>query len=286
MIEHDTEAQTTERLRRARARAALSAAPETAARLRAKGIPTDGRTEADVLPEWRTPLLTEPVDAADTLFVALRDWAEIWAARLGIEAPTPGVWMRRDGTPLGFHAGTSPEQASLLVTSVAAWMLTHEEAIAAHPGAKEFHDAVARAVWSMRTKSGTRFQPVTQWSDRACPVCNSSEVRGEFFGEPMESAEARGEDLVSEVEGVTVRCAYCGWKPDARHGSLGRWLAGDGSKPNRNAPERQDFDLEFWTIAQAAKHFGSPRRPSASTFATASPPTGSCSAPPTLSPRS
>jgi len=251
----ETEAQAAERIRRAKARAALSAAPETAARLRAKGIPADGRTEADVLPEWRTPILTEVVDAADALFVALRDWAEIWAARLHLEAPTPGVWMRRDGTPLGFRAGTTEEQASLLVTTVAAWLLLHDEEIATAPGAAEFHEAVVAAVWSLRTKSAFRTAVVT-WSDRACPACRSDEVRGEFFGEPMEAAEARGEDLLEEVKGVAVSCAFCGWTAEAHPSSIARWLAGDATKGNRNHPDRQSFDDEYWSIDQAARHFG------------------------------
>jgi len=258
MIQQETEQQIADKVRRAKALAALRAAPETAARLRASGIPSDGRTEADVLPEWRTPLVTGDVDAADALFIALRDWTEIWAARLHLEAPTPGAWMRRDGTPLGFRAGTSPEVASLLVTSVASWLLYHEAEIAAAATAKEYHDAVTRAVWSQhdRTPSARRSKIVSEASDRSCPACGADEVRGEFFGESLEAAEARGEDLVDEVAGVTVRCAYCGWKPDARLSSVARWLSGDASKSNRNTPERQDFDLEYWTIDQAAKHFG------------------------------
>jgi hypothetical protein len=255
----ETEAQAAERVRRARARAALRAASETAARLRAAGLPSDGRTEADVLPEWRTPLVTDAVDAADALFVTLRDWTEIWAGRLHLEAPAPGAWTRRDGTPLGFRAGTSQETASLIVTSVASWLLFHEDAIAAADGAAEYQVAVARAVWSQRDRTATttsRRRIVMEASDRSCPVCGLDEVRGEFFGEPMESAEARGEHLLEELDGVGVRCAYCGWKPDATLSSVARWLSGDASKHNRNAPERQDFDLEYWSINQAAKHFG------------------------------
>jgi hypothetical protein len=258
VIEQETEQQAAERVRRAKAIAALRAAPDTAARLRASGIPSDGRTEADVLPEWRTPLRTADVDAADALFVTLRDWTEIWSGRLNLETPTPGAWMRRDGTPLGFRAGTSPETASLLVTSVAAWLLVHEDEIAKAPGAGEYHDSIVRAVWSQhdRTPVVNRRRIIGDASDRSCPVCGFDEVRGEFFGEPLEAAEARGEDVVDEAAGVTVRCAYCGWKPDARVSSIARWLSGDASKSNRNAPDRQDFDLEYWTIQQAAKHFG------------------------------
>jgi hypothetical protein len=229
VIEQETEARAAARVRRVRARAALRAAPETAARLRAVGVPSDGRTEADVLPEWRTPLMTDVVDAADALFVALRDWAEIWAARLKVQPPAPGAWMRRDGTPMGFRAGTSPEVAALLVTSAAGWLLIREETISETAGAAEYETAVARAVWSWRSAAGmaTRRLQVTDWTTppRLCPVCGEDQVRAEFFGEPMEAAEARGENLLDEIAGVGVRCAHCSWQAEARPSQIARWLS-------------------------------------------------------------
>ncbi len=220
----ETEEQAAERIRRARARAALRAAPETAARLRAAGLPADGRTEAGDLPEWRTPLITDPVDSADRLFVQLRDWAEIWASRLDVDdAYLPPVWALGDGTPRGFRAGTGPVAASTIVHRVTSWLIDLEERISAAPGAEFYFDDVTKAVWPKRTAA--RMHPINVDPPRPCPNCGAEEVRGVFFGEPMEAAEARGEELLSELEGVGVRCAACGWQPELRASQIARWLS-------------------------------------------------------------
>lgn len=233
----ETEEQAAARLRRVRSRKALSTAPEVAYQLRWDGTPLDGRTERGWLPGQSTPLLTGITDAADELYVALHSWVTIWA--MAIEQPAPAGWLWRDaiaGVPLGFRAGTDPETASNLVRSASAWLLWHETEIDALAGAPDYQDAVTSLVWDLRAAAGLiqvrQLATVSETSTRPCPVCGELQVRAEYFSEPLTAAVARGEQLLDATEGISVRCAHCGWSPERTAAGklitslkIARWLS-------------------------------------------------------------
>ncbi len=245
----ETEAQAAARIRQTRARKALAAAPMLAYQLRWDATPLDGRTEGGILREFRTPMMTGITDAADELYVELQRWVLEWAVELQVPSPAGWSWRNiRTAEQLGLRAEASPETAHNLVTSSSAWLLWHENAIAKLDGAGAYQDDVATLIWSLRAAAGMirphRRSEVVTISTRRCPnpLCNSDEVRVEYFGEPMAYAIARGERLsptpigseseeqaanyfASAIAGVSVRCAVCGWEPELKPSKIARWLS-------------------------------------------------------------
>jgi hypothetical protein len=247
-------------LRARRARVALSLAPELAEHLRSLLTPSDGRTERGERPTDRTPLLTGVDDDADELYVGLLEWVDFWADALQLVKPTRGVlaWRNlqvshrsagyRDGQLLGFRAGTSPRVARTLVQSLSSWLLRIDERrLEGHWSTREFQDHVTWQVWSLRAASGlTAARPAREASDRPCPVCKTFSMRAEFFGGTVGAAELRGEldvagvatrderldptspagrRILSAVDGVAVRCSYCGHVVKPTAGTIAGWLS-------------------------------------------------------------
>jgi len=269
----ETEEQAAARIRRMRTRKALAAAPELAHQLRWDSVPLDGHTERGWLPAQRTPLITAAVDASDYLYAHLHGWTAYFADQLQIVGPTAYGWRNLhdpDAPLIGLSADASPETAHALVTSAAAWLLWHENAIADHEDAAEYQGAVAFVVWGLRAQAGL-IQPrrnthvkrtdITEYSTRPCPNCTALEVQVEYFGEPMESAESRGERLdptpyenetdeqalnqfAQAIAGVTVRCTHCGWSPQLTPSKIARWLTPEAINPRGPVPVEEQPSLK------------------------------------------
>lgn len=227
-------------LRARKARKALELAPDLAAHLRALMLPSDGRTEVGDSPELRTPLLTGVTDAADGLLRQLLEWADWWSKRLDIDGPVAASFARHDyqGShasmgfsdfeSVGFRAGTSPEMAAAIVRALVVWLLVHDdEMIVADPfWAGLYQDDVSKLVWRLRAESGqSPARPAREPSARPCPVCGELAMRAEYFGSSFQAAELRGEQLLNAVEGIDVRCGYCGHVETASATRIARWLS-------------------------------------------------------------
>jgi hypothetical protein len=242
-------------LRAQRARTALRMAPDLAAHLRTMLTPSDGRTEPGELPELRTPLLTDVADAADELFAVLLEWATAWAITFDETEPVAAAYAHRnyqdshpgeghrDARLEGFRAGTTPKQAAALTRAITAYLLPRHDAIAEQPAAPVYFDEVTALVWRLRSASGlTKPHPTREPSPRPCPLCGEYAVRAEYFGGTFLAAEKRGERLsayarrgetpedassafMKAVDGVEVRCSFCGWEADARPSKIAKWLA-------------------------------------------------------------
>lgn len=238
------EALAKEALRAHRARKALAAAPELAEHLRALMLPTDGRTETtarDVTREDRstfgspaigaspTPLLTAVADAADELLVDLSTWSTFWALELQKPAPAVSMWRIADGGERGFHANVTPTAARLQVSAISSWLLWNDEEIAVHEVAGEYQDGVSELVWRLRSASGLtspkRGSGIREKALLECDRCHELEMRVEYFGGAIAGAELRDEDLASNVQGIEVYCAHCGWKPETSAAKLLKWLS-------------------------------------------------------------
>jgi hypothetical protein len=248
----ETDEQKATRIRRVKARKALTAAPGLAYQLRWDSTPLDGRTERGWLPELRTPLLTEITDAADYLYTRLHGWVGYWAGQLDVVLPVAYGWrnlQHPDAPLLGLSSAATPETAHNLVTSVSAWLLWHENDIEALRSGEviDYLDDVPATIWNLRQNTRVKQAEITEPSLRTCPR-GHLDVQIEFFGEPMESAEARGERLdvaarVGETEehalnefalviaGITIRCTRCGWSPPLTASKIARWLTPDAINP-------------------------------------------------------
>lgn len=187
----------------------------------------------------------------------LQSWVDDFSKQMGNQGPRVGAWRNgqtasanaqnagrfSETDHLGFRAGTTPERASLLTSTLASWLLWHEHDIQDLAGADDFQDEVAQLLWSLRWVAGMSDPRVREVSPRACPICGELEVEARFFGEPFEAAERRGEFVVvataderrnarglvgrrilDAVEGVSVRCGHCGWTASPRAAEIVRWL--------------------------------------------------------------
>jgi hypothetical protein len=242
-------------LRAKRARKALAFAPELAAHLRSLLTPSDGRTERGELPELRTPLLTGVADAADELLARLLEWATWWAGELRVDLPVAWSFAKRnyqdahpsagyrDVDAQGYRANVDARTAAAIMRSLVIWLIQHEEAIADHPRAGDYQDDVSALVWSLRAASGlVPDRPMREPSPRPCPVCGELAMRAEYFGSPFQAAVLRGERLspapsvdeteeqatnrfMRAVDGIEVRCEYCGHVEAASATRIARWLS-------------------------------------------------------------
>lgn len=243
------------RVRATKARKALAAAPELASHLRSLLEPADGRTEGGVLPEMRTPLLTDVTDSADELVRVLAEWGIYWATELGYDQPTALSFLRRDyqdshesrghtdASIIGFRAGTNSSTARAIVWSLAVALQLGDDEREGHRMTDWYHDEVARLVWRLRMASRlSPAKPLRESSPRPCPVCGEYAMRAEYFGSSFPAAEARGERLVPTprvneteeqathaflraVDGIDVRCEHCGHVEEASTSKIVRWLS-------------------------------------------------------------
>lgn len=218
------------RLRDLRARKALGYAPDLAEHLRAMLYPSDGRVERGIdFRDQSTPLRTEIADDGDTLHSVLLGWVEYWRIELGMPAPSTAVaaWRSRDeqSNVIGFRAGTTPGGARALTQTLSTWLLLRADTIVEHSAAESFHVEVAREVFALRGKYPTSPRPERTVLARPCPVCGEVAVRGDYFGGTISAAVARGEDMLSAVDGIAVRCDACGWRAETRPTQIVRWLA-------------------------------------------------------------
>lgn len=241
----ETEEQAFARIRDVRSRKALTGAPDLVEHLRSMVFPSDGRTERGVEhPVMSTPLISGIVDDADELYVLLLEWTATWSEILDRLPPTIfAVGWRNlqdahrstgytDNVVVGFKAGATPSGARGLVQLLTTWLLLHADEINAADNSAQYQDEITTAIWSLQSKYPTRdrgrptLRPVEHSHyARPCPVCGQEEVRGEWFSEPLEAAEARGENLLDGLEGITVRCAHCGWTEKPSAVRLARWLS-------------------------------------------------------------
>lgn len=278
VIVGETPEQAEARIRAAKLHAALRVAPDVAMQLRAAAIPSDGRTEPGVVfPVERTPLVTGYADAANDLLVVLQSWVDAFAAGLGAEAPQAVTWWNlqtarasevragrsADGAdPLGFQAGTTPEQAHMAVTKLAAWLLWHSGELEGLPGWWDYAAEVPALVYRLRWAAGmvSPRRPVVEWSTRPCVRCQRDEVRVEFFGEPLHAAEARGENLLDAANGIAIRCGFCGTVYDATPAQIGAWLSGLFTRQRGPVVERERREAlvfaEWWSVTDAAFMLG------------------------------
>jgi hypothetical protein len=114
-----------------------------------------------------------------------------------------------------------------------------------HCWSSDYQDAVAEKVWDLRAKHHLlASHPIREPLGRVCDHCDQPEMRATFFGEPMTAAEARGEfdvttatkddrhdpkstagrAILTAVDGVSIKCGYCGWEVQPRAIEIARWL--------------------------------------------------------------
>lgn len=238
----DEEIQAEFLLRAVRAGAALQLAPELVGHIRARSHPDDGRTEAGFdLRSARTPLLTGVVDDADEVYTQLHGWVETFRGK------RPGVaWVRRDGNVIGLPAHLSDRGAQAMTYVLTAWLLQRSVWIQDQPAAGDFYDEITATIWRLRSKHQLTRAVPTQTAVRACPTCGRFEVKLEYFGQPFDAAERRGEfdpvqdgtaderrdpnqpagkAILNAVSGIDVRCAHCGWVGIPKASEILRWLA-------------------------------------------------------------
>jgi hypothetical protein len=247
MIVELTEGQQEAKIRESRLRVALEEAPETLAHLRALIEGNDGRGErGEVFTYARTPLLTHVADDADLAFSLLVRWVARWSRVLDVTLPNQAVkfYRTKNSEPLGFAAGTTPESARLLTDYLTSWLRGHGDEISRRDDAAQYQDQVARMVWQIRSARGlTKPREVTRALVRECPY-GHLEVTAVYFGEPLVQAELRGEfdfpnataderrdpttkagrQILDAVEGVRVRCGYCGWSARPKVSEIAGWL--------------------------------------------------------------
>jgi hypothetical protein len=247
MITELTVAQQEAKIRESRLRVALEEAPETLAHLRALIEGNDGRGErGEVFTYARTPLLTHVADDADAAYTLLVKWSVMWARRLEVTPPKSAARFFRPKVQkvLGFPAGTTPERASLMTTALSSWLLWNTDEIGRRDDAQPYQDQVARTIWQIRSARGlTKPREVTRALVRECPY-GHLEVTAVYFGEPLMQAEMRGEfdfpnataderrdpttragrQILDAVEGVRVRCGYCGWSARPKVSEIAGWL--------------------------------------------------------------
>jgi hypothetical protein len=233
-----TEDQEAAKLLRIKTRRALSSLPDLVGYVR-ECVDTTLRSErgGHVLQE-STPLVTGWVDDADEAFAQVLNWVVFWSEELKVAAPSAGLvaWSNQVEVQ-GFRAGTSPAGARALVSLLVMWLNLREEAIDASPSCEVYRSDVVSIVGNLYGRHPMSPRPAPVVSARPCPVCGDFEVRGEFFREPMAAAEMRGELAVSFLgkderaarlldvaDGVSVRCASCGWAEESTVRGLHRWL--------------------------------------------------------------
>jgi hypothetical protein len=267
----ETEEQKATRIRALRARVALEEAPHAVEHLRELLAPSDGRTERGIDIRYeRTPLLTSVADDADETYKLLVDWTLSWAGLLQVPSPTTAIVAHRnfqdshasqgfaDAEVRGFKAGTTSQGARALTQLLTTWLLVHSDQIRTHELADVYHDEISAQVWRVRAGHGLLpAQPVTvglfgtDGEPRKC-LYGHAEVKALFFGEPMASAEARGEfdfeqaeyrpespipdekrdptaragrQILDAVKGIRVECAYCGWSARPKVSEIAGWLS-------------------------------------------------------------
>lgn len=259
----ETKEQKVARIRALRTRVALEEAPAAVEHLRELLLPGDGRTErGEVFSYARTPLLTRVADDADETYAVFVKWVLRWSKVLNVPAPsTAMVAYRIIGVDevMGFKTGTTPEGARSLMSVLKTWLLIHADQINRRDDAQAYQDEIVAVVWRVRAGHGLiDAHPVTtdplvgtDGELRRCPF-GHQQVRGVFFGEPIEAAEARGEfdfeladyiptaatpdtkkdpnaragrQVLDAVAGIRVECGYCGWTAKPKVSDIAGWLS-------------------------------------------------------------
>jgi hypothetical protein len=233
-----TEEQEAAKLLRIKTRRALSSLPDLVGYVR-ECVDTTLRSErGGHVSQESTPLVTGWVDDADEAFAQVLNWVMFWSEELKVAAPSAGLvaWSNQVEVQ-GFRANTTPEGARALVALLTMWLNLREEAIDSSASCATYRSDVVSIVGNLYGRHPMSPRPAPVVSARQCAMCGDFEVRGEFFREPMAAAEIRGELAVSflakderavrlldVVDGVSVRCASCGWTEESTVRALHRWL--------------------------------------------------------------
>jgi hypothetical protein len=234
-----TEEQEAAKLLRIKTRRALSSLPDLVGYVR-ECVDTTLRSErGGHVSQESTPLVTGWVDDADEAFAQVLNWVMFWSEELKVAAPSAGLvaWSNQVEVQ-GFRANTTPEGARALVALLTMWLNLREEAIDSSASCEVYRRDVTAIVGNLYGRHPTSPRPAHVASPRPCPVCGECEVRGEFYRESLSAAEMRGDlavshlgkderavRLVDVVNGVSVRCASCGWLEESTVRGLYRWLS-------------------------------------------------------------
>lgn len=227
------------RLAAARARLRLTEAPDVIGWVRAQMTPGVGGAQ-DGMPRSASktpplPLRADAVDDADDAFTRLLHWLGFWSARFNEVAPALIVthW-RVEGETAGFRAGTSPEGAQALTSSVTLWLLARHDRMLDEHTSRTYFDDVADIVWQLRSRYPTSPRRQRAVLDRACPLCDRFTYGAEWLSE--------------DVTDFELRCSFCDHHQDA----------GDFLKAGRVRElmhelreEHVDPKAEWWTKRQA-----------------------------------
>ncbi len=287
-----TEEQAEARLHVDRARKALSVASAAVSHLRSM-IDAGGRTERGVeVPEAKTPLMSAMTDQADETYAVLLEWVGYFAAEFGEPSPAgdaPIAWRmfqashRSEGyadAPIaGFKPGTTAHQARTLVSTLTGWLTGHLPRVEHHTALEAFEEEISDTIWSAHGLARMSARTAREASPRPCPNCGAVAVVADYYRQPLAAADRRrefdgiwnateadrrnprsvaGQTIEKAVDGVGVRCQMCGWTETPTPALIVRWL--EGAEPLKSTRQWQDPDAEFWTITQAALHFGFTRQ--------------------------
>ena len=283
----ETEDQAAARIRETKTRRALLVASEVAEEMAARVYPADGVTEAgEDVRVARIPMRGRILDDLNDLYGSMVEVVVELAEQADEGLPVAAaaaVWQTRQ--VLDTESGESHELVSVyglpwrvsptsvrdLVRSLSVWLTARlPRFLALEAGTA---DDLVRKVWTLRFRYGLVTPSARAVSPRTCARCGVRDVRVEFFGGPLEAAEARGERLslvprrwetpeqaaqefYQAVDGITVRCGNCGERVDASVSQVAGWLHGLSAGKVGAGVERERRDAlilaESWSVTDAA----------------------------------
>jgi hypothetical protein len=192
------------------------------------------------MPEAVTPLVTAWVDDVDLVYAQLLRWVVYWSGVLAVEPPSTAIDAWSTVSDLqGLRAGVTPERAHYLVALQTTWLNSHAEQIGHHGYAEKYRLDVIEFIgaFSARHPMRARRRRIDALA-RPCLVCGRFAVHALLHGQPMASAEVRGDLAIAHlpkeqrdaraldaIEGVTIACEECGWTDRPRLRDLVGWIA-------------------------------------------------------------